>query len=108
MVDLELLRRQQRQERDTLIREKQTRDLLALAKLRASGVIPADDLLFRELAGQAMAGAVAAIAPVAEESAWDRKAVFKHLNEGGSREAIPSEAAPFVTDHDVSRPYWGR
>jgi hypothetical protein len=107
VLDLEKLRREQRQERDAAIRERRGRDLVALAKLRASGVIPPDDLLFRELAGQAMAGAIAAVAPVTESSEWDRKAVFEHLRSGGSREVVPTEAAPFVGDYDASKHIWG-
>jgi hypothetical protein len=105
VLDLEALRRDQRAEREAAIREKQGRDLVALAKLKASGVFPDNDPLFRELAGKAMAAAVAAVAPMTET--WDRPKVFAHLREGGSRESLPAETAMYVGDYDASKHIWG-
>jgi hypothetical protein len=105
VIDLEKLRREQRAERDASIRERQAHDLLSLAKLRATNVLPPDDLLFRQLAGQVMEAAVVAAAPASPESGWTRPDVFKHLNSGGSRESLPSECAGFVQDYDNSGPW---
>ncbi len=100
-LDLQTQQRQHRAERDAAIREQQDREAASLAMLRRSAVLPADDLLWRNLPAEPPpAGGQAAA------SEWDRPKVFRHLNAGGDAADLPAECEGFVADYERPKADW--
>jgi hypothetical protein len=87
-LDLEKARREQRAERDAAIKQRRDRDNLGIAKLRATGVMAADDLLFRNIATTAAAATPEAPAQTGEMT---RTEAYARLRNGGSREGVPEQ-----------------
>ena len=103
MLDLQAQQRAHRAARDIAIREEADRERVRLTRLKASGVLKADDLLFRNLdATPATATVPATTTTTTTEpgSATARKEVFDKLRAGGSADGLDPR---YVADYAASR-----
>jgi hypothetical protein len=95
-MDLERLRREQRQEREAAIRAEQSRRLTGLARLQKTGVLRQDDPVFGELAFVTMNAPLDL--PASEVKPTSRGEVFQLLRDGVAPDAIGAEHQGFVQD----------
>ena len=101
LLDLEMLRRVQRAERDLSIRAEADKQRIGIEKLRRTGVLKGDDMLFHGHTDTSATTAASAPATTAEpDSAAARKAVFDALRSGASPDGLDTR---FVADYQRSK-----
>ena len=105
MLDLQAQQRAHRAARDIAIREAADLERIKLTRLKASGVIPDNDLLFRNLdatttAATTVSTTTTTATVTAPDGAMTRGEVFAKLRAGASPDGLDER---FVADYNNSR-----